>query len=588
MVKSLKLTKQHRRKIVKKLGAKATNLQDVSSKHIKQYVTGRTKKLANVKRFVFGWLVLVLGISIASAYNAYALYKAGQVSTGKNGGVYTEGMVGDIKTLNPIFGSGSVHESISRLMFNGLMRIDENGDLVPDLAQKITIDDSNKNYTLQLRKDVRWHDGKAFTADDVVYTIKAIQDPATNSIDYASWKGVEVKSTGNYEVIFTLPAPFAPFMSSLTQPILPKHLLAKTANNQLRSANYNSAPVGTGPFMFQARRSEGRTNQIDVTRNENYFRSQPKLKQFVLKVYSKDSEMLEALKRDELTAAVDINPQAAAQFEGSSSIRLTNISLNNGVFAFFKTNSDKLSDVKVRQALSQAIDRNVVLQQFGGLYAPLKSPLLDNQLGFSDKYLQQTDKTKAAALLDEAGWKKVGDIREKSGEKLILTMSTLDTPEYTMFSNELKRQWQEIGVGLTIQSLNTEMIQQNALSTHSYDVLLYGIALGSDPDVYAYWHSSQARPGGFNFSEWKSPRADSSLEYGRTRIDKNVRAARYKTFLDEWINQAPAVALYQPHTIYAYHQSAHQNLISHASSIADRLSTVEEWTANTRLVRQTP
>jgi peptide/nickel transport system substrate-binding protein len=119
-------------------------------------------------------------------------------------------------------------------------------------------------------------------------------------------------------------------------------------------------------------------------------------------------------------------------------------------------------------------------------------------------------------------------------------------------------------------------------------MLLYGISLGSDPDVYAYWHSSQARPGGLNFSEWKSSRADLNLELGRSRLNLQSRAARYNDFLDEWQKQAPAIALYRPRMNYSFHQYASGMEPFSLNTTAQRFSNVYEWTVNTRRVHLTP
>ncbi len=141
---------------------------------------------------------------------------------------------------------------------------------------------------------------------------------------------------------------------------------------------------------------------------------------------------------------------------------------------------------------------------------------------------------------------------------------------------------------INTEFLTTDQLQQTAISAHLYDILLYGISIGHDPDVYAYWHSSQARDGGVNFSEWQSSLADTSLNIARTRFDDVLRVARYRSFQSEWRRSAPAVALYQPRVNYAYHQNAHGFSSFAVDTPAERLTNVEDWTVNNRLVEQTP
>ena len=229
------------------------------------------------------------------------------------------------------------------------------------------------------------------------------------------------------------------------------------------------------------------------------------------------------------------------------------------------------------------------MKLFQARYAPLKTPLLDSQLGYDASSAQQTNIIEAEKALDGAGWlKQANGIRAKGGVPLELGLTTVNSAQYSALAGELQKQWATAGVSIKPQLLTSEQLQQNALSAHSYDILLYGISIGHDPDVYAYWHSSQARSGGLNFSEWKSSRADASLEVARTRLEPVLREARYKTFQDEWVKSAPAVALYQPRANYSYHQNA-TGFVPYASNNAsDRLTNVEDWTVSTKSVNQTP
>lgn len=584
---------KHRQKtsqIVKKVGDKALDLQTSSTKHVDKYVRKRTKNIAGLRRFMISWLALVILLCVVTMGSLVQLLAAARTAAPVDDGAYTEGMVGTLSNLNPLFGSGALDDSASRLMFNGLLRYDTNGTLTSDLAQQWQVGEDRKTYNVTLKKDVQWHDGQPFTAADVVFTIQAIQNPQTRSSLFSSWQGIKVSAASKYEVKFELPASFAPFPGALTVPILPKHLLEDITPEHLRSTSFNNQPVGTGPFAFTALRSEQGSQQLlELSRNEGYFRGAPRLERFIIHTYPDDEAMANALRQREITAAVDLKKDSVDSFVGDTSIRLSEIPLNSGVFGFFKTTAPALADANIRTALVNAVDRQTVLELFSARYAPLKTPLLQSQLGFDGSYQQVTNRKEAERLLDAAGWARQKDgSRARDGAQLELSLVTVNNPQYTALAKELQKQWASVGVSVKPQLLSAEQLQQTALSAHSYDILLYGISLGYDPDVYAYWHSSQARPSGLNFSEWKSDRADVSLDVARTRLEAVLREARYKTFQDEWLKSSPAVALYQPRVNYAYHQNARGFVPFNANSASDRLTNVEDWTVNTVRVNRTP
>lgn len=587
-----KIFKQRDRtaKIAKKIGDKALDLQTTSSAHLSKYIKKRAINIKGNKRFVFGWLFLafiITGLSIATL--AY-INAASSTFAPRDGGTYTEGVVGEIRNLNPLFSSGTIDESVSKLIFNGLLRYDTEGKLVPDLAESYSIEVDKQTYIVNLKKGVLWHDGREMTSEDVVFTIKTIQNVVSRSTLYASWQGVQVSAINPHQIKFTLKAPFAPFPNSLTVPILPKHILGQLKVENLRNASFNTSPVGTGPFVFNALRSEeGKQQQVETKRNVKYFRGAPRVDRFNIHSYPDQQSLTTALQERNITAAVDLAGNAASALQLDKNIQTEGIPLNSGVYGFFNNESPQLKEGSVRAALAQAINRQSILDLFDSRYAPLGTPLLSTQLGYTDEFSQKTNVAAAKTALDSAGWLVQPDgIRAKDGQKMELQMVTANNAQYSALAGDLQKQWKAIGVSIQSQLLSPEQLQQNALSTHSYDILLYGISMGYDPDVYVFWHSSQARKDGRNFSQWKSGRADASLEAARTRLEPILRIARYKTFQDEWSKSAPAVGLYQPRVNYSYHQNAKGFIPAPSNDASNRLTNVETWTVNTKRVRETP
>ncbi len=248
---------------------------------------------------------------------------------------------------------------------------------------------------------------------------------------------------------------------------------------------------------------------------------------------------------------------------------------------FFKTTNGVLTDKSIRQALVLASDPQEIAGLAGYKTNLVTGPLLAGQLGYDPAHNQVTNNpAKAIETLEAAGWS-VGDdgIRVKDGKKLTFKLLAQDIPEYTKASQTLQKQWRAVGVKMDINLENPADLQ-NSLTYHNYDALLYGITIGHDPDVFAYWHSTQAdvrATNRLNFSEYSSKVADEALESGRNRTDDALRVVKYKPFLQAWQQDAPALGLYQPRFLYITDQSV-ESLKAHTlTSETDRLNNVELW-----------
>lgn len=575
--------------LAQKIGDKAVDVQSTTTKHINRYLARRAGRVQGVRRFIGGWLVLVLGLCVTTAFASWNLHNKSKIDAPTSGGTYKEGIISEVNNLNPLFASSNFDAAADQLIFSSLLKYDTEGKLSTDIARSWEVGKDGKTYIVKLRDDVSWHDGEPFTARDVSYTVRAIQNPQTRSSLLTSWQGVTVKVVNDYEVAFQLSAPFAPFPHALTVGMLPAHILEDEEPKLLRTTQFNNAPIGTGPFKAQVLRNDPNNKQLELVANSQYHGGKPQVDKFVLVAYENEEQLVDDLLNREITSAVDVSGQGLDRLADDRAIANMPLPVRNGVFAFFKTSKSPLSEVKLRQALVLGIDRRSVLDIFDARYKPLKTAILSDHLGYTARFSQNTNIKRAGQILSSEGWKlKDGTRVNKKGQPLELVLATADTQEYHTMATELERQWKELGVTLDIQYLDQEQLKQNALSSHDYDIFLYGISIGADPDVYAYWHSSQARPGGLNFSEWKSDVADLNLELGRTRLDPKLRAARYGSFLQEWERQSPAVALYQPQINYSYHQSASGITAFPLNRISERLSNVQDWTVETRSVHNTP
>jgi peptide/nickel transport system substrate-binding protein len=554
--------------------------------NLERHLFKRLSRLTQVRRFIAGWVVLFILLIGGVFLQNRSLGAYYQVPKPAPGGIFTEGILGSFTNANPIYGASSVDNSVGRLVFSGLFKFDQNNLLTPDLAKSWAVDERGTTYTVVLNDNLKWHDGAPLTSADVVYTYSMIQNPDAKSPLASSWTGIKVNAVDAKTVTFTLPSLLTSFPYSMTNGIVPKHLLEGVPVSQLRSISFNTnKPIGSGPFKWDAievvgNNPEEREQRIALVPNDSYVGGSPKLDKIIIRTFQTQETLVNAFEKHEVNAAAGMTGMSE-QMTKDSGVRDYNIPLTSQVMVFFKNTQDPFKDVKVRQALSYGIDTKKVLAIIDRPVLPSSGPLIGGQVGFDKTIAQKTSNVVLASqMLEEAGWKLGADgIRYKDGKPLTFVLTTQSNSVYNAVSRELKKQWKTIGVSVEVSPQKDNELQ-SALTVHNYDALLYGIASGPDPDVFAYWHSSQAdlrSPNRLNFSEYSSGVSDKALEGGRTRTDPAVRAIKYKPFLQSWTNEAPAIALYQPRYLYVVYDPLFNFNQTSMNNGADRFNNVNNW-----------
>lgn len=558
-----------------------------AEERLEQHFFKRIARLGDVRRFVVAWtllFVLLMGIVAAQTLALGGYYRELRPAPG---GSYAEGVVGNFTNANPLYATGLVDGTVSRLLFASLIKYDSNNTLVGDLADKWTVDETGKVYTVTLRPDLKWHDGKPLTADDVVFTFQTIQNPDVGSPLFASWRGINVKAVNPNTITFTLTNIFAPFIYSLTTGILPAHSLKNIEPAQLRSSLFNTArPIGAGPFRWDTietvgNSSETREQHIGLKAFDGYHAGQPALQQFVVKTYADQDHLLASFKEQEINALVGLD-KTPDELSQNRDLQEYNVPLTAENMMFFKTDSEILKDIKVRQALIQSLDVGKLVQGLNYPAVVANGPLLKNQMGTNPALRQLTlNSDEAKKLLDAAGWKQTASspVRANGTKNLTLKLVAQNNADNIYLTQQVQKAWAEVGVKSEI-TLMTDSELQAAIKDRAYDVLVYGISMGIDPDVFAYWHSTQADPRAasrLNLSNYKSTVADKALEAGRNRLDPELRAAKYIPFLQAWRTDVPAVALYQPRFLYLSRGQLAGFNPKTVNSPTDRFANVENW-----------
>ncbi|RYC74338.1 peptide ABC transporter substrate-binding protein [Candidatus Nanosynsacchari sp. TM7_ANC_38.39_G1_1] len=579
----------------KRLALRVKHAEGATQRHASRFILRRIENVRLVMTEIMIWLaaiaLLIAGLGIQYSWNSQGSKKDGA----KSGGVYVEGVIGNISTLNPLLAASEPEQAVSRLLFSSLYNYDVTGALHTDLAESMTVKD-DKVYTIKLRNAV-WHDGKKLTAEDVVYTINLIKNPQVRSPLRVNWLDISARAIDDSTVEFMLPAVYAGFSHALTFPVIPKHILQSVSPSSMREADFSSNPVGSGPFAVKRVQTSESTSSTDVVRmepNTKYYGAVSTLSRLELRAYGNESLLVKAVNSGEVSAASGLSLSAADNIK-SKQYSTKHWLLNKGVYLLMNNRSQTLQDARVRRALRYATDTSSIRATVGDNVARLDTPILQSQIAQKLPAAPDYSLDKAKALLKEAGWTyNQGQWKGKDGRPLAVAVTTSSgRDEYKKIVDALKQQWSKLGVDVQLREIDTSSTTtsfvQSVLQPRDYDALLYELELGADPDVFAYWHSSQASASGYNFANYSNRTVDNDLVGGRSRTNSALRAAKYIQFVNQWLNDAPAIGLYQSVGSYVLNNGA--SIVEPRGSLNtmnDRYADVTTWSTGRASVYKTP
>ncbi len=580
----------------KKILRKMKRAEKVSVSHAHKFLVRRLDTIRIARRHIVQWLVLVSVLIAATGLQLTWAQSNYQMLGAAKGGTYAEAMVGQVDTLNPLYASTEAELSAARLLFSSLYTFDTSGRLSKSLAQSMTIDESGKVYTIKIRPDAYWHDGKQLTAGDIAFTINLIKKPAALSPLRINWQDVSVRAVDDVTVEFTLPALYAAFPHALTFAILPAHLLEDIPAGAIRENTFSRYPVGSGPFAFRLMQTVGGQNGykiIQMAAFDKYFKGKPAVSRFEIHAHASREKAVASFRSGAANAISGV-PASAAGGLAEAGYSVSRHRINSGVYALFNVSQPTLRDKAVRQALQVGTDTKMLRDQLAISMPRLDLPFVGGQLtGDAMPKVADVDKEKASSILAGAGWELVDGIREKGGEKLTLTITTTKDEQYEKIMEGLASQWRGLGIVVATNIIDPSMpganFVQSVLQPRNYDVLIYELSIGADPDVYAYWHTSQIGSTGYNFSNYSNSTADAALVSARSVLDPELRNIKYKTFAEIWLEDAPAIGIYQPVVIYA--TGKHIQSVAEAApfvSAADHYANVLDWSVRERNVYKTP
>jgi ABC-type transport system substrate-binding protein len=379
--------------------------------HWKQFF----KILSPKEKFSFFAFLALAAISAVSL--VYVFYFRNTVVVPADDGTYTEGIVGNPRFLNPILSdSNSTDRDIVELLFSGLLTYDANGGITGGLAD-YRITDDGKTYEFFLKDDLRWSDGQPLTADDAIYTIKIIQDPAYKSPLRTRWIGVETERISDSSFRLKLKDPSAKFLEYCTLKILPQHIWAGTTPENFSLSELNLHPVVSGVYMVKevASDKDGSVSSITLERNSAYQGTKPHLENVTFAFFKDYNSLAAAFKRGRVQGFVSAPDIAKNTFSGAINYAYT-MPRYYAIF-FNQEKNDALADIAVRKALAYAINKQEILEKaLGNQGTTVDSPVLSQIYGIdSPATIYNYDPQLAAQTLEDNGYKQGdGGVRSKT------------------------------------------------------------------------------------------------------------------------------------------------------------------------------
>lgn len=459
--------------------------------------------------------------------------------------------------LNPILESNQIESTIDGLIFDKLVTLDSQGHEVADLAAQVPalqnggISKDGLTITYHLRHNVRWQDGAPFSSADVKFSWQAVMNDRNNVVSRTGYDVVRSIDTPDaYTAVLHMKKVFPPevdtFFSESDTPydVIPKHLLAKLSN--LNRASFNSQPIGTGPYQF-VRWLRGQ--DIVLKANPYYFRGTPHISRIDIEIIPDENTMQTLMESGGIDLAFEVPAIYLNNLRRDPNVVLQLPPGPNWEGVIFNVTHPPLDELRVRQALTYAIDRETLLHD---VFYGIGSIATADQTPFSwayDRGLKPTpyDPTRAQALLDAAGWRTgAGGIRYKNGRPLSLVLvygQGSVGAENTVVA--IQQDLRNIGIETSLKSFDYSILYapiQNGgiLNGGKYDLALYAWISGSDPNDADQWMCDAVPPNGNNVSRFCSPQLDAAERLALSTFDRSVRERAYDTVQTLLVRDAPA------------------------------------------------
>lgn len=493
----------------------------------------------------------------------------------KEGGTLRFGIIGRPSYINPVLAqSNDYDKDLIELIYDGLYSIDGQGQLITNLAEKTETSEDGRTYIIFLKDNVFWHDGMAFTADDVIFTIETIQDPSIRSPLRLNWGGVVVEKLGTHVIRFNLKNPYKPFLQNLTLKIIPKHIWENIESRNFLSADYNLKPIGTGPYLFDSleKNKLGKIISYSLVANENYFKKEPYISKLIFRSYDNYDLAKSGLLKKEIDGFSPVLIEDVDFFTNKKNIQIASLYLPRYYAVFLNLKNPLFNQKEIRQALDLAIPRQeliteILKEQAFSLEGPFTPGFLEEEFNFIPEYSPQEAKE---------------TIEQLEPDQKTFILSLPDNLELIRVANYLATNWEKIGISVELQILPLATLEKEVIQTRSYDALLFGEIIGQDPDLFSFWHSSQTTDPGLNLSGYQNKDLDDILEKVRQTFNEEQRINDLKMIQNILIEDKPALFLYNPFYLYILPQKVKGYNVQYANLPSEKFVDIENWYIHTK------
>ncbi|MPL66975.1 Oligopeptide-binding protein AppA [bioreactor metagenome] len=469
-----------------------------------------------------------------------------------SGGSIFFGTIGEASNLIPYLTSDSASHEVADLIYTAPLRYNKDLQPEPWAAESWSMEDGGKRMRFTLRKGILWEDGQELTAEDVAFTCKLAADPATGSPyaeDFLRIKDLRVIDRYTFEVRYD--QFFARAVSTWMNPILPKHILE---GQNIRSTPFARKPMGAGPYRLKSWEPGSR---IVLEASPTYFAGKPRIDEVVYRIIPDNATMFMETRAGRLDV-MDLSPlQYLRQTSGPEwQSRFHKFRYIASVYIFLGFNLEHpfFKDVRVRRAISMAIDREglikgVLLGQGVPAFGPFKPGSWPYHPGLKP---MPRNIAAARALLAEAGFADHdGDgLLDRDGQPLAFTILTNQGNEQRILAaTVMQSQLREVGIDVRIRTVEWAAFIREFVNKGRFDAVLLGWTIPQDPDLFSVWHSSQTFEGGLNFTHYRNPEVDKLLEEAQSTLDQKKRAELYYRIQEIFDAEQPYCFLFVPYAL---------------------------------------
>lgn len=438
----------------------------------------------------------------------------------------------DVDTLHPTDFSTTVELGVLNQIYDTLLYYSPDGtkDPEPRIAESYEISDDGLDYTFHLRDDVTFHDGTLVTADDVVFSIELYKASEYQGSQISMLSSVE--ATDEHTVVCHLDAPYSPFLQGICSP-----MIASKAYYESSEDDFVNNPIGTGPYKFVSR---AKGSNIKLEANEDYYRGAPEIKEVTFEVIPDSSTKAIALQTGEVNFA-EIDSATKPQLEANPAITIAEVPTSAFSYIAMNTEKEPFNDVKVRQAINYAIDRdNLVAVCYDGEAEVNSNICAKERFGYSDDQFQYTyDPEKAKELLAEAGIETPYDL----GEILV-------AEKYSNLATVIQNDLKAVGLDVTI-SVKEFNSYISDLQNGSYGITALNMTLEGDTQTLEMAFTSDYI-GIANNARYSDEEMDKLFEQARTETDNDKRAEIFNEIFTKAQDEAIYAVMCNPMTLYAY------------------------------------